>query len=291
MTRGQGGSVSIEYDDGGVLKTIFTLPPTRSPGTPSVYAFSLPKAGSVLLDSIMRALSAKVDLTYVSIMGEFFELGLAEKNIPSSTSKIFCDTGYCFGGFRAYPKTFKIPNLAASRSILLLRDPRDMLVSHYFSMRSSHADPGKALTTSQKSLPRRDRARAMSVDDYALDLASYYVRQLNRYIDLVEAHRDMFAVFRYEDVIFNKRAWVADICNAFGWDVLERARNRIADKNDIVPRAENEAKHIRQVAPGDGMRKLKPETVDKLNQLFEKQLQYFGYSQPAEMRFPSSSAG
>ncbi len=61
------------------------------------------------------------------------------------------------------------------------------------------------------------------------------------------------------------------------WDVSERVRNKIADKNDVVPRSENEAKHIRQVTPGDGMRKLQPETIEKLNELFEPQLAYFGY--------------
>jgi len=122
-----------------------------------------------------------------------------------------------------------------------------------------------------------DKALVMSVDEYALDLASYYVRQLSRYIDVFERHPENMTVFRYEDVIFEKRTWVADICNAFNWEVSERARNKIADKNDVVPRSENEAKHIRQVTPGDGMRKLQPETIEKLNELFETQLSYFGY--------------
>jgi hypothetical protein len=243
-----------------------------------VYVFSLPKAGSVLLDNIMRGLSEQVGVTYVSLMGEFFKLGLAERDVPSATSNVFANNGYCFGGFRAFPKTFEIPNLATRKSIFLLRDPRDMLVSHYYSMRSSHPDPGKILTTSRQSLPRRDKALVMSVDEYALDLAGYYVRQLSRYIDAFEEHPENLTVFRYEDVIFEKRTWVADICKAFNWDVSERARNKIADKNDVVPRSENEAQHIRQVTPGDGMRKLQPETVDKLNELFEPQLAHFGYS-------------
>ena len=270
--------ITIEYDDAGVAKTIFTLPRTKAPDMRSVYVFSLPKAGSVLLDNIMRGLSEQVGVTYVSLMGEFFKLGLAEQDVPSATSKVFADNGYCFGGFRAYPKTFEIPNLATRKSIFLLRDPRDMLVSHYFSMRSSHPDPGKILTTSRQSLPRRDKALVMGVDEYALDLASYYVRQLSRYIDVFETHRGNFTVFRYEDVIFEKRAWVADICKALDWDVSERASNRIADQNDVVPRSENQAKHIRQVTPGDGVRKLQPETLEKLNALFETQLAYFGYS-------------
>ncbi len=269
---------TIEYDDAGVVKTIFTLPPTKSPATPSVYVFSLPKAGSVLLDNIMRGLSEQVGVTYVSLMGEFFKLGLAEQDVPSTTSNVFADNGYCFGGFRAFPKTFEIPNLSTRKSIFLLRDPRDMLVSHYFSMRSSHPDPGKILTTSRQSLQRRDKALVMNVDEYALDLASYYLRQLSRYIDVFKDHPENFTVFRYEDVIFEKRAWVADICRALNWNVSERARNKIADKNDVVPSAENEAQHIRQVTPGDGMRKLQPVTIERLNELFEPQLTYFGYS-------------
>ena len=167
----------------------------------------------------MRALSEQIGITYVSLMGEFFKLGLAEQDVPSTTSRVFADNGSCFGGFRAFPKTFEIPNLATRRSIFLLRDPRDMLVSHYFSMRLSHPDPGKILTTSRQSLPRRDKALVMTVDEYAIDLVRYYVRQIGRYIDVLEKHRDNFTVFRYEDVIFEKRRWVAEICEAFGWKV------------------------------------------------------------------------
>jgi len=270
--------VTIEYNDAGVLKTIFALPPTKNPDVPSVYAFSLPKAGSVLFDSIMRSLSERVGLTYVSLMGEFFRLGLPEKNIPSSASRIFKDNGYCFGGFRAFPRRFVIPNLETTKSVLLVRDPRDMLVSHYYSMRSSHPDRGKVLTTSVQGLPRRDHALNLSVDDYALDMARVYARQLSHYMEVLKEYPSNFTVFRYEDVIFEKRKWVADICASCGWDISSRAIRRIADKNDIVPIVENEAKHIRQVVPGDGMRKLQPETIEKLNELFETQLAYFGYS-------------
>jgi len=271
--------ITIDYDDAGVLKTIFTLPPTKNPEAQSVYAFSLPKAGSVLLDAILRALSERVGLTYVSLMGEFFQIGLAEKNIPSSTFKVFRDYGYCFGGFRAFPRRFEIPNLATRKAVLLVRDPRDMLVSHYYSMRSSHPDPGRALTTSVRGLSRRDSALSLGVDEYAIDMANVYARQLSRYIGALKAYRASFTLFRYEDVVFNKRKWVADICAAYDWSVPERITNRIADKNDIMPRSENEAKHIRQVTPGDGVRKLQPETVEKLNELFETQLAYFGYDQ------------
>jgi len=269
--------VTIEYDDAGVVKTIFTLPPTSSPDQPSVFAFALPKAGSVLLDSIVSALSARVGLTYVSIMGEYFKLGLAAKNWPSSTSKIFRDKGYCYGGFRFFPQQFDIPVLRTSKALLLVRDPRDMIVSHYFSTRSSHPDPGRALKTSMTGMPARERAQTLTLDEYVIDFAHIYTQHMSHYIELLEQRPDAFRVFRYEDVVFNKRDWVADICKTFEWSVSGSAIRSIADENDIVPGKEREAKHIRQVRPGDHRRKLRPETIDKLNALYARQLSYFGY--------------
>ena len=269
--------ITIEYDDAGVVKTIFTLPPTQSPKSPSVYAFSLPKAGSVLLDSILRALSPTVGLTYVSIMGELFELGLAEKNLPPETSKVFLDHGYCYGGFRSFPQRFEIPNLATSKAILLVRDPRDMIVSHYFSTRLSHPNPGRALSTGMQSIPLRDQAQKLTVDEYAIERTKFYSRVLRGYISVLDANPNTFHIYRYEDVIFKKREWIADMCNYFGWSVAESTMRKVADKNDIRPRAEKESQHVRQVSPGDYLRKLKPETIAQLNQLLEKELSYFGY--------------
>ena len=268
--------VSIVYDDKGVNKTIYVLPPTSNPREPSVFAFSLHKAGSVLLDRILRDLSAKVGLTYVSIMSEFFSLGLAERDIPNSTARIFLDRGYCFGGFRGLPRTFEIPRLNLRRSILLVRDPRDMVVSHYYSSRYSHPEPGKALTTSMSALPRRARATALTLDEYALDLAPFYATRLAQYMEVLEK-TDSFTVFRYEDVIFEKRKWLRDICRAYGWCIGEGLTNAIADRHDVVPTTENAARHIRQVRPGDGMRKLSLATIKSLNQTLIKPLRYFGY--------------
>jgi len=273
--------ITIEYDDAGVRKTIFTLPPTHAPEKPSVYAFSLPKAGSVLLDSILSALSSVEGLTFVSIMGKFFELGLAEKNVPAETSRIFLNHGYCFGGFRSFPQRFEIANLSHCKAILLVRDPRDMIVSHYFSTRSSHPNPGRALSTSMKSMPLREQAQTLTVDEYAIERTKFYGRLLRGYMSALDQNLETIRVYRYEDVIFKKREWIADMCNYFGWSVPEATIRKIASKNDIRPRAEKESKHVRQVSPGDYLRKLRPETIAQLDQLLQKELSYFGYHQTA----------
>lgn len=275
--------IEIEYDDGGVLRTIYTLPRSVS-DEPSVVALALPKAGSVLLDNIMRDLSSVVGLTYVSIMGEFFNLGIRVAQAPAGTSRIFLDRGYCYGGFRFLPDSFEIPVLGRAKSILLVRDPRDMVVSHYFSVRSSHPAPGSkgGLATGMKEMPRRDMAQTTPIDEFVIISSKPYRRYLRRYRKLLKEHGDTIKVYRYEDVIFEKRKWIADMCEWFGWDVPEKKIRALADKNDIIPKAENEAQHIRQATPGDHTRKLKPETIAELNELFAKELAYFGYDSDNE---------
>ena len=98
-----------------------------------------------------------------------------------------------------------------------------------------------------------------------------------------------FRIYRYEDVIFDKRAWIADMCDTFGWSVPEATINEIADRNDVIPSSEDQAKHIRQATPGDYKRKLQPETIERLTEMFAKELDYFGYNGPEAEVPPSSS--
>ena len=52
----------------------------------------------------------------------------------------------------------------------------------------------------------------------------------------------------------------------------------IAESNDSVNTKENKMKHKRQVTPGDHRRKLKPETIAKLNTDLADILTRYGYA-------------
>ena len=215
-------------------------------------------------------------MTYVSVMGEYFRLGLAETDIPAETSRIFLENGYCYGGFRYFPKRFEIPIIDTRKSILLVRDPRDLLVSHYFATRDSHPDPGPRFGK-KKTLPKRDVARSKGLDEYVLELANFYTNYIGRYRAAMEQHPGALNVFRYEDIIRNKREWLRSICEIFEWDVSPAQLDRIADKHDVLPAVEKVRRHIRQAAPGDHARKLKPETIERLTHHFREELALFGY--------------
>lgn len=268
---------SVSFKDGDEERVIFTLPPTDRPELPSVTVFAMPKSGSVLLDGIMRMLCDDVGLTYVSIMQEYFTIGLPPAQMPAETSEIFLPKGYCYGGFRHMPMTFDIPIVSQSRPVLLVRDPRDMLVSHYFSLRDSHPEPGRALKTASVSMSMRDLARTLDIDDYVMGQAAEQFRSfLAQYRTMLCAKHDV-KVYRYEDIIYDKPKWVADLVAHFGWTVSPALIDAIAAHFNVIPDDEKTNHHIRQVHPGNYLKKLKPETIERLNDFFAEDMAFFGY--------------
>jgi hypothetical protein len=224
----------------------------------------------------MRDLSSRVGLTYVSIMEEFFAIGLPDANMPPETSAIFVPHGYCYGGFRYLPRRFEIPILADAKPILLVRDPRDMLVSHYYSMRDSHPEPGNALKSVNSRMTMRDWARSLEIDDYVHKAAETFRRFLTNYRTILCADYST-KIFRYEDVIYRKAEWVEGIADHFGFEMTPAVAAEIAGKQDIIPEKESTSQHVRQVHPGNFKQKLRPDTVAQLDEYFAEEMVFFGY--------------
>ena len=247
----------------------------------SVYLFSLPKAGSMLLQWVARAMAAEVGVRFRSVMGELFAAGVDPFESKPDLSGEFEPRGWCYGGFRELPGWFRIPGLADHRKILLVRDPRDMLVSNYFSVGRSHPAPGQGAMRDRYDR-QRAAAQSQSIDDYVLGLAGRYAARFESYQPLLDCPKadENLRIDRYEDILWEKRAWVRDLAGFFGWGLSPTATDRIADKHDLRPDAEQPDKHVRQAEPGDHRRKLRPETIAELDRVLEQPLRRFGYLAP-----------
>lgn len=251
-------------------------PEFRMPDHASCFLFSLPKAGSVLLNSLVRDLGAEAGLGYRSLMDEFFVAGIADDEIPAGAGRNLPADNHVFGGFRNWPERLDVPILANCRKVFLVRDPRDMLVSQYFSVRHSHPLPGGSGRLREAFERARQQALDMSIDDFVLDNSQEVIRHLQGYRSILED--PLTRIYRYEDVIFSKADWAFDMAQFFGWNIRAERCAEIAARHDRRVDGEDPARHIRRVAPGDHLDKLRAETVVRLDYRLRCVLAAFGYA-------------
>lgn len=250
-----------------------------TPGAfPDCYAFSIHKAGSTLMHSMIAGVCKRAKIPGVSIPDALFKLGIFEKDWAADERllELFVP-GRIYFGFRHLPEilTSDAARLKEKKSVLLVRDPRDALVSQFFSYGGkyiSHKLPDKG---SEVFLQQARSTADLSIDEYVLRASRNYLGKLVAYREQLNVNNLLLR--RYEEIYYDKRKFLGEIFAHFGFDVDPRILDAVAAQNDIRPEAEDPAKHIRKGAPGDHAEKLQPQTIAKLEDLFADTCEWFGY--------------
>lgn len=240
---------------------------------PSFYVFALHKGGSSLMNIMLVSALDYAKVPHIGMSEWAFAAGLPENEITNADEFIF-PRGYCYRGYRQFPPYLRSFDIAQNKKVLLVRDPRDIIVSDYFSTRYSHAIPAQG-SVRDELLKLRDLADNSGIDDYCLSQAPFYRSEFDgyRHIEATELR-----LYRYEDVIFNKQSWLEDMLSYFDISVPSSVIESIAEANDIRPEQERPTEHIRNVFPANFRLHLKQATIDMINQEFHDVLSRYGYA-------------
>ena len=231
----------------------------------------------MLVNEIIRALMKEIAVPVIDLPQYAFDKGISLESVICNISNPFKDFGYCYSGFRSLPPFLMgVIGGMKQRKILIVRDPRDMVVSLYYSMKYSHKLDEIGTPSFKLTMRMRRSDTAQSIDDYCLFNSSIYNARLYDYFEVL--HDPETRVLRYEDFIYDKMALVSSICDWFSIDLSLERKQAIAAHFDYVPAQELPLEHVRQVHPGDHGRKLQPQTIDALNAVFARFLATFGYS-------------
>lgn len=241
----------------------------------SLFVFGVARGGSTLLHNIIEDLAPYSRRKLLRVGSKFRRQGAHTHDMIEDVDGFFQLPGYVFGTFRWLPQRMYMPALATNKKILLVRDPRDMLVSGYYSLRESHSLPkGDRLRARRERT--RERLQEINVDEYvrggAIGVKAKYLRTMS----LLTTKNLLLR--RYEDIIFEKERFVTDIADFCEFDVPADEITKIAKKQDIFPSNEDTKQHIRQVKPRNFEAKLSPETIAEVNYELRAILSEFGYS-------------
>lgn len=212
---------------------------------------------------------------------EYYSSNHAAPNDQLITPEI--DHDFCLCPIRSYgdePGPF--PDHFRIKRVFHVRDPRDTLVSQYFSYGWRHTEDG----FNRGRQRQRESIQSMSIDEYVLNQKSVIRPLRKRYADLI--HRQPYElrnIVRYEQMVLDFPGWLEKIIRPFEFRMPGLIKTRFAFRyrNEFQP-DDNPDSHKRSVLPGDYLRRLRPETIGQLNEIFEPELRALKYSMGSRMR-------
>jgi sulfotransferase family protein len=262
--------IELRSDDGSKLARLDMPAPD---GRPTVLASAFLKSGSVMLDGVLRDLCAAAGRAYVRLESGLFAQGLHLNEFAAAAASLIAPRGFVFGVFRTYLPALR--NHSALKKIILIRDPRDVAVSWYYSIRNSHALPktgeARAELLQGRSAFQETELNAALLDGN-FDVLFEILEQIAGLITLPNT-----VIYRYEDIVFDKPRWVRSLAANLAVQVPGSAADAIAKKFDIFPESENPDRHIRKVTPGDYKEKLWPEAITYVEQKYQGLLRSLSY--------------
>ncbi len=252
------------------------LPKSESTAA-SIVFITMHKAGSVFVNSVLTMIAAENGLIPVDFAGEAFRSGIKEWQYCVDRSPLFSRKGYYFGAFRG-PYVDKFADLSQNRLLIQVRDPRDCIVSLYYSYKFSHGAPG--MGPLRKIFDRiRESTRDKQIDEFAIQQAESYAKRLQMITAVHQQNEGRTLLVKYEEMVGDFDLWLNRVAGFFRLAISEETRSALRKMADFNVEAEDQSFHKRQVKPGDHLRKLAPETIEKMNRIMAVQLQDYGYLQ------------
>ena len=243
--------------------------------------FSVNKAATQYVKKVIKALAEKEGLMHASMHDYAFHSGIPffdhlTREEMKDYVHVFKPEGYFYGPFGGMIEG--LSKLEKFKVVLVVRDPRDMAVSAYFSKGGSHGLPLAPTSRRQNFIDERGRAQNKSIEDYVIDYAPEVVRELDRYREhLLTGEYDVH-LCKYEDMVSNFSQWLDGILTFYCEEVDSELRQKIIDEHEsIKPQKEDPSKHLRKGQPGDYLEKLDKSCIGKLNEIFEENLNFFSY--------------
>ena len=248
---------------------------TESKGN-TYFVLGVRKSGSTMLGNIVNFLARRQGVNIVDIPGTAFRKGFVVGHWEDSDLSPIIHPGNVYTGFRNFINGVTLsPYWPEARKIFMFRDPRDALVSQYFSDAYSHSLPPEGAEGHKIFLEKREEARATPIDEYVMKRANGMRRTMMAYKPLLEDPTCL--CLRYEEHIFMKKRMISKILKHFEWDIHPGVVEKLLEKVDIVPDQENQKSFVRKAVPGDHRVKLSPETIRRLDKRLAEVLETFDY--------------
>lgn len=238
------------------------------PKSTGLTVHALHKSASMFLYKFFNDLSQQVDVPFYSI----HHAPPDDQSIDVSRTDSFV-----LGPIRSFNvDDWVFPGLNEQRCLIQVRDPRDILVSEYFSLGWLHSDAA----WNDDAKAQREKIQATSIDKFVVD------EQLTGKSPLLDRMRPLLQLSQnaratlvtYEEMVTDFPRWLSKVLSTMDLEDDPTLIRALVKQYEDEFKPSSEGGHKRNVTPGDHRQKLKPETVDILNEKFAEILAVMAYS-------------
>jgi hypothetical protein len=241
-----------------------------------IFVHGLHKSASMFLFKVFQDLANEAQIEHYSANNKP-EPNQQELNFDTNSSFCYCPVRhFAISPSEISSKTEKwsdldfivrddFPNLDNIYRIYQLRDPRDILVSQYFSFGFIHS--GKKNLT-----PMKLKIQKMTIDEYCLEYADELYDRYCNILKIIDRQNPNYLIVHYETMVLNFREWLAQVIEPFEFNkpkelVLEIYYQKHCQEFETEGFQES-MKHKRKMIPGDHSEKLTSVTIETLNNKF-----------------------
>jgi hypothetical protein len=247
---------------------------------PALFVLGIRKSGSSLLNSLCGELARLNSRHFLDIGGTFFDNNILFRDWGDDPAWLpVIQPTNVYGGFRVMPTALsKLELFITGPKILMVRDPRDALVSEYFSSAYSHSIPVVAEERDEvTNAMQRERSAALNsvIDEFVRSRAFNIGQHLKGYVAVSRMPTTL--LLRYEDWIFSKAALIRALSTHLNLPVDDETIGHMVSWSDVRPDKEDPKAFVRKVTPGDHREKLKPATIRELNEVLRPAMEEYGY--------------
>lgn len=238
---------------------------------PSVLHFSYYRCGSRYASALIQRLLAPRDY-------QFVDYERYSAHCDRNELERFKDAGYLmprllkegmhYGPFYRFHEGFS--GLDGYRVVLMLRDPRDVMTSNYYSLAFGHTLYDKL------SIKQRETVRALGLDAFVLRQVDEVVSRYLTYHEML-AGRPNVLVLPYEEMVGDFARWLTRLAEFIGSADRTEVLNAIRAEADFAVMKEDKYSHRRAVKPGNYRDKLRSETIGELDRQLSEVLRLFDY--------------
>ena len=248
----------------------------------SIIHYTVNKSASQYVKSILCECARACRLTPVRFSDYAFNSNfpfLDKVDLPDFENyrALFQPYGYVYTPFGGVLRG--IEDLENYAVVLMVRDPRDILVSEYYSIAFSHSRPAKNSNKDARFTARRTYARGVDINEYVRNRCTTVASVFDDYRKyLLDPYKHVH-ITKYEKMISDFRCWLRELVDYCELPVDPLLFEKLVqNQSKKAPTKERPTHQKRSGKSGDYQRKLDKETIAYINDVLAVNLRYFKYS-------------